>query len=73
MAAAPRVVGQSHLKLSLSAPGRTLDAIGFGMADRADELATATGPYDVAFKLEENVWNGRTTLQARLVDLRPAE
>jgi hypothetical protein len=28
---------------------------------------------DAAFKLEENTWNGRTSLQARLVDLRLAE
>jgi len=27
----------------------------------------------VAFKLEENHYNGRTSIQARLVDLRPAE
>jgi hypothetical protein len=31
------------------------------------------GPIDVAFKLEENSWNGRTSLQARLVDVRLSE
>jgi single-stranded-DNA-specific exonuclease len=70
VAGAPRVVGQNHLKMTLSAHGHTLDAIGFGMAERMDETR---GPLDVAFKLEENTWNGRTRAQARLVDLRPAE
>jgi single-stranded-DNA-specific exonuclease len=66
-----RVVGQGHLKLRLSAAGTRLDAIGFGMAERW--TAPAAGPLDVAFKLEENVWQGRTSVQARLVDFRPAE
>lgn len=73
VAGAPRIVGQNHLKMTLAAGGARLDAIGFGMADRAGEIAFARTPLDVAFKLEENTWNGRTTLQARLVDLRPAE
>ncbi len=68
---APRTVGQGHLKATLSAGGRTLEAIGFGMAERAADVVPGA-PLDVAFKLEENVWNGRVSLQARLVDLRPA-
>jgi single-stranded-DNA-specific exonuclease len=69
----PRVVGQSHLKLVLGGGGATLDAIGFGMGERASEPGFGRGPLDAAFKLEENHYNGRTTIQARLVDLRPAE
>jgi single-stranded-DNA-specific exonuclease len=68
----PKVVGQNHLKMTLRSGARTVDAIGFGMADRATEPWLA-GPLDAAFKLEENTYNGRTSLQARLVDLRPAE
>jgi single-stranded-DNA-specific exonuclease len=73
LAGAPRIVGQNHLKIVLTGGGATLEAIGFGMADRWGEPGLADGPMDVAFKLEENTWNGRTSLQARLVDLRPAE
>lgn len=67
---APRIVGQNHLKVTLGAHGHTLEAIGFGMGERAGGF---TGPIDVAFRLEENVWNGRTTVQAKLVDIRAAE
>jgi single-stranded-DNA-specific exonuclease len=66
----PRVVGRNHLKMTLAADGYALDAIGFGMADRLRDFNPAYGPIDVAFKLEENTWNGRTALQARLVDVR---
>jgi single-stranded-DNA-specific exonuclease len=66
-----RVVGDGHLRLTLAAGGSRLEAIGFGMAERVGDLAAA-GAVDAAFKLEENHFRGRTTLQARLVDLRPA-
>ena len=66
-----RVVGQSHLKLTLSGNGTSLDAIGFGMGERAGTIGKE--PLDAAFRLEENTWNGRTTVQAKLVDLRPSE
>ena len=69
----PREVGQGHLKLTLGAHGRQMDAIGFHMAERTREPWLAGGPLDVAFKLEENHWNGRTQIQAKIVDLRPAE
>ena len=38
-----------------------------------EEPWLAGGRMDVAFKLEENTWNGRTSIQAKIVDLRPAE
>jgi single-stranded-DNA-specific exonuclease len=82
LAGRPRVVGASHLKLTLAAGGARLDAIGFGMAARMPELASPAGRFDVAFKLEENTWAGGArgaraaeaplAVQARLVDFRPA-
>ena len=68
----PRIVGQNHLKMTLGSGGAALDAIGFGMGERASEPGFGREPLDVAFKLEENHYNGRTTTQARLVDLRPS-
>ena len=62
--ATPKIVGSGHLKGALVANGSKLDAIAFGWAERAPDLAR---PVDVAFRLEENHFNGRTTLQARVV------
>jgi single-stranded-DNA-specific exonuclease len=73
VAGAPRVVGDGHLKLELSQGDTRLGAIGFRMADRLPELDLPHNRLDVAFQLQENTWNGRTELQARLVDLRVAE
>jgi single-stranded-DNA-specific exonuclease len=68
----PKVVGGNHLKLTLASGPARLEAIGFSMGDRIRDLNPALGPIDVAFKLEQNEWNGRTSVQARLVDLRPS-
>ena len=68
----PQVVGKGHLKMTLGAYGAKLDAIGFGMGERCGEPWLGRELLDVAFKLEENHFNGRTSIQARLVDFRPA-
>ncbi len=72
-AVTPRRVGSEHLKMTLVDGATRLEAIGFGMAGRLPGVERETGPVDVAFRLEENHWNGRTTLQARLMDMRPAQ
>lgn len=72
VAGTPRVVGDGHLKLELSQGGARLGAIGFRMADRIPALDLPHSALDVAFQLQENTWNGRTELQAKLVDLRVA-
>jgi hypothetical protein len=65
-----RTVGSNHLKGVLRAGGRGIDTIAFGWADRS--AAYVDGAVDVAFRLEQNEWNGRTSLQARAVSLAPA-
>lgn len=61
-----------HLRLELVDGAARLGAIGFGLGDREAELR-APGLRDVALHLEENRWNGRKHLQARVLDVRPAE
>jgi single-stranded-DNA-specific exonuclease len=70
LAGQPRIVGRDHLKLSLAADGSAVDAIGFGMGDRLAEIGRPGQRLDVAYRLEENTWNGRTRVQARLADVR---
>jgi hypothetical protein len=47
-----------------------VETIAFGWADRVADYGAV--PLDVAFRLERNEWNGRTSLQARAVSLAPA-
>jgi single-stranded-DNA-specific exonuclease len=64
-----RIVGESHLKLYLRHGDRPLSAIGFGMADLPLENGASL---DILFSPELNEWNGSTSLQLRLRDLRAA-
>ena len=62
-----RIVGGSHLKLQLGS--RSLDAIGFGMGEFAEGLASHI---DILFTIERNTFRGRTTVQLKLEALRPS-
>ncbi len=63
-------VGNGHLKGTLADGPDRLAAIGFQWADRVPWLEADT-LVDAAFRLECNEWQGRTTLQARLLALTP--
>jgi len=68
-----RTVGKEgkHLKAKLGRNGLPpIDAIGFGLGDWERQMPQRI---DVAFHLEMNEWNGRSSLQMRLLDIRPAE
>jgi single-stranded-DNA-specific exonuclease len=68
----PRVVGTGHLKVRLQCGSATFQAIGFNMADRLSLLDGDSAEVDVLFRPTANEWNGQTTLEMNLVDLRPA-
>jgi single-stranded-DNA-specific exonuclease len=63
-----RRVGQAHLKLSLSHGSRVFDAIGFGMAEALPQ--DARGQARLACLPQLNDWQGRTSIQLKLKDLR---
>lgn len=86
VAGRPRTVGRDgkHLKFSVrphsaangATSGSAFDAIGFGMGDQLGTLKKSQQrgtPLQLLFSLEENTWNGRTTLQLKARDLRLAE
>ena len=66
-----RRVGTNHLRFTLDDGSGVLPAIGFRWADDVPDSWLAA-PLDVAFKLERDEWQGRTTLQARVAALAPS-
>lgn len=72
-----RTVGRSgkHLKFAVrqDVAGSSLDAIGFGLGEQANMLEhswRSGETLDLLFQLEENTWNGRTSLQLKAKDVR---
>jgi len=65
-----RRVGTNHLRFTLDDGSGVLPAIGFRWADVVPQ-DWLTNPLDVAFRLERDDWQGRTTIQARVASLAP--
>ena len=82
VAGTPRTVGRDgkHLKFNVrqraTSDAKPLDVIGFGMGDKLEVLQKSqhsNRPLELLFSVEENTWNGRTSLQLKARDLRLAD
>jgi len=62
-------INKTHLKLGVisGADKKTYNAVGFGLGDK---LSIAQNEFDIAFSLDENTWNGNTSIQLMLKDLK---
>jgi single-stranded-DNA-specific exonuclease len=61
----PRIVGKSHLKMSLVGDGIVMDAIGFNFSERLEEIKDASS-LNVAYTIDQNEWNGKISLQMKV-------
>lgn len=68
-----RILKEKHLKLIVTQPHSdvALEAIGFNLAAKEEDVALGI-PFDMIYTLESNNWNGRTTLQLNIKDVRPS-
>ena len=66
-----RRVGTNHLRFTLDDESGVLPAIAFQWADVVPDAWLAQR-LDVAFRLERDEWQGRTTLQARVAAMAPS-
>ena len=66
---APRTVGQGGLKLRIASQRGPVEALAWGLADRAPEFADGD-TVDVAFRLEQDTYFGDARVVARVCDIR---
>ncbi len=66
----PLIVGSNHLKFKVRKDGVVMDAIGFNLGDKMYRVPTGERKVELVYTLDENDYNGRTTLQLRVKDLR---
>ena len=69
VAAGATRIGADGVKVMMEAPQGKVEAVGWGLAERANELTTGA-MLDLAYKLERNEFRGRSNLQLGLVDFR---
>jgi len=60
----------SHLRLSVQTKAGPLTGIAFGRADFLPQIQTKQ-PFDLVYTLDENEWNGQTSLQLKVKDILP--
>ncbi|HLP12625.1 MAG TPA: single-stranded-DNA-specific exonuclease RecJ [Flavobacteriales bacterium] len=67
-----KILGDSHLKCWLyqaSNPQLRIDAIGFGLGHFYEKVRDGR-PFDIAFSIEENEWQGKIKLQLSIKDIK---
>ncbi|MFQ3608327.1 MAG: single-stranded-DNA-specific exonuclease RecJ [Chloroherpetonaceae bacterium] len=67
----PKLLKEQHLKFAVrDKDGRIFDVIGFGMAHYFEALKESGRTVSLVYSIDENEWNGKTTFQLRLRDLK---
>lgn len=64
--------GQKHLKFSVvqtTKRGAPIPSIGFNLGHYYDKIKQAV-PFSICYHIEENTWQGRTSLQLRILDIK---
>lgn len=69
----PKIVGRSHLKLYLEQGDRTLEGIGFGLADRKPVLSRKNLKLQIAFTPHVNVFLNKSSIQLLIKDFKVME
>jgi single-stranded-DNA-specific exonuclease len=64
-----RLLKEKHLRLFLQQDDIRFSGIAFNMADKWP-LVQSGKPMDIAFTLDANVWNGETSLQLKILDIK---
>jgi len=66
-----KIVKEEHLKFSVKQNNVTISGIGFNMAGKYP-LLQQKKPVDIVYKIDENEWQDKKSLQIRVIDVRPA-
>jgi len=67
-----RIVKEQHLRFVLKQNDTTFTGIGFNLAEKYP-LLESKKPLDIVFTIDENEWNGQTTLQLKMIDCKLSE
>jgi single-stranded-DNA-specific exonuclease len=67
-----KIVGNNHLKFRALQKNFAIDAIGFNLGHKIADCANGK-PFSLVYTLEENLFNGTSTPQIRIKDIRSQE
>jgi len=67
-----KIVKELHVRFVVKQDNITFTGIGFNLAEKF-HLLQLQKPVDLVFTVDENEWNGNTSLQLKIIDLRLSE
>ncbi|KAA9036594.1 single-stranded-DNA-specific exonuclease RecJ [Ginsengibacter hankyongi] len=67
-----KIVKELHIRFVLKQDNIVITGIGFNMAEKF-HLLQMQKPIDIVYTIDENEWNGETTLQLKVIDFRLSE
>lgn len=66
----PQLVGSNHLKFFVQqADSHVYDSIAFGLGDFGERILPGA-PFNICYSVEENTWNGKTSIQLNIKDIK---
>ncbi len=66
----PQLLKDAHIKCTVgNGSGTVFDAIGFNMPEKFSDLQNPNSAIDLVYAIDENTWNGKTSLQLKIKDL----
>ena len=65
-----KIVKEQHIRFVVKQDKISITGIGFTLAGK---FALLQQPFDLVFTLDENEWNGNTSLQLKVIDLRSSQ
>ena len=69
--AGSKIVKDVHLRFVVQQNQSTFTGIGFNLAQKIS-IVDSGNPFDIVFTLEENHWNNNTSLQLKVIDVKPS-
>lgn len=67
-----RIVKEEHLRFEVMQENFSINGIGFQLAEKYEQLGRPA-KMDIVFSMEENHFNGRTSLQMKVIDFNKAK
>ena len=67
-----KIVKEQHIRFVVKNKNKTITGIGFNLAEKFP-LLQSNQPVDIVFTIDENVFNGETNLQLKVIDIRASE
>jgi single-stranded-DNA-specific exonuclease len=67
-----KIVKDHHLRFVVKQKNCELKGIGFNLAHKYPIVASGK-PFDIVFHLDENEWQGMTSIQMRVIDIKGTE